>query len=90
MPTGTREEPDDFNEALMTVIRAKMGMLQMNTADLSRKTNIPRSTLSRIINSKRMPDLKQMRLIAIAIDMPMAQLFTAADEILAGRDPFKA
>ena len=88
MPTGTRDEPSEFTEALMTVIRAKMGMLQMNIADLSRDTEIPRSTLSRIVNSKRQPDLNQVRLIAIALKMPMAQLMTSADAILAGKDPF--
>jgi transcriptional regulator with XRE-family HTH domain len=88
MPTGSRPEPSDFNEALMTVIRAKMGMLQMNIADLSRETDIPRSTLSRIVNSKRQADIDQVRLIAIALKMPMAQLMTSADELLAGKDPF--
>lgn len=72
----------------MTVIRAKMGMLQMNIADLSRETDIPRSTLSRIVNSKRQADIDQVRLIAIALKMPMAQLMTSADELLAGKDPF--
>ena len=72
----------------MTVIRAKMGMLQMNIADLSRETDIPRSTLSRIVNSKRQPDLNQVRLIAIALKMPMAKMFASADEVLAGKDPF--
>lgn len=88
MPTGSRLEPSDFNEALMTVVRAKMGMLQMNIADLSRDTDIPRSTLSRIVNSKRQADIDQLRRIAIALKMPMAQLMTSADEILAGKDPF--
>lgn len=90
MPTGTREEPDAFTEALMTVIRAKMGMMNLNIADVARKTDIPRSTLSRVINSKRQPDLNQVRLIAIALNMPMAQLMTSADNIMAGKDPFDA
>jgi transcriptional regulator with XRE-family HTH domain len=89
MPTGTRDEPSEFTEALMTVIRAKMGMLQMNIADLSRKTEIPRSTLSRIVNSKRQADIDQIRVIAIALNMPMAQLMSSADDILAGKDPFQ-
>ena len=88
MPTGSREQPDAFTEALMTVIRAKMGMMQLSIADLARKTDIPRSTMSRIVNSKRQPDLNQVRLIAIALNMPMAQLMTSADAILAGKDPF--
>ena len=74
MPTGSKEQPDAFNEALMKVIRAKMGIMQLNIADLSRLTDIPRSTLSRIINTKRQPDINQIRLIAIALNLPMAQL----------------
>lgn len=73
----------------MTVIRGKMGMLNLNIADVSRKTDIPRSTLSRIINSKRQPDLNQVRLIAIALNMPMAKLMASADDIMAGKDPFQ-
>ncbi|MGY2747264.1 helix-turn-helix domain-containing protein [Arthrobacter sp. UYCu723] len=88
MPTGSKDQPDAFTDALMTVIRAKMGMLQLNIADVARLTEIPRSTLSRIVNSKRQPDLNQVRLIAIALNMPMSQLMASADEILAGKDPF--
>lgn len=75
----------------MTVIRAKMAMHKpvLNIADVSRKTGIPRSTLSRIVNSKRQPDLNQVRLIAIALNMPMAQLMASADDIMAGKDPFQ-
>lgn len=72
----------------MKVIRAKMGIMQLNIADLSRLTDIPRSTLSRIINNKRLPDLNQLRHIAIALNLPIAQLMSAADDILAGKDPF--
>jgi transcriptional regulator with XRE-family HTH domain len=88
MPTGSKDQPDAFTDALMTVVRAKMGMMQLNIADISRLTDIPRSTLSRIINSKRQPDLNQVRLISIAIKTPMAQLMASADEIMAGKDPF--
>jgi transcriptional regulator with XRE-family HTH domain len=88
MPTGSKEQPDDFNEALMKVIRAKMARQELNIADLSRLTDIPRSTLSRIINTRRQPDLKQLRLIAIALNQPIAQLMSAAEDVLAGKDPF--
>jgi transcriptional regulator with XRE-family HTH domain len=87
MPTGSKDHEDDFNEALMMVIRAKMGVQKMRTADLARTTDIPRSTLSRIVNGQRLPDLKQVRLIAIALEIPMAQLIGEADEVLAGRNP---
>lgn len=88
MPTGSKEQPDAFTEALMKVIRAKMGIMQLNIADVARLTDIPRSTLSRIVNAKRQPDLNEIRRIAIALKMPMAQLMGTADEILAGKDPF--
>lgn len=90
MPTGSREQPDAFTESLMKVVRAKMGIMQLNIADLSRLTDIPRSTLSRIINNKRQPDLNQIRQMAIALNLPMAQLMAAADDIMAGKDPFIA
>lgn len=87
MPTGSKDQPDEWNDALMMVIRARMGAKQMNIADVSRLTDIPRSTLSRIINSKRLPELNQVRKIAIALGEPMASLMTKADEVLAGKDP---
>lgn len=92
MPTGTREAPDAFTEALMAVVRAKMGMMRpsLTITDVSNKTGIPRSSLSRIISGKRQPDLNQVRLIAIAINMPMAQLVASAEDIMAGKDPFKS
>ena len=88
MPTGSKEQPDEFNEALMKVVRAKMGIMQLNIADLARAVDIPRSTLSRIVNNKRQPDLNQIRHIAIALNLPMAQLMQAAEDVLAGKDPF--
>jgi len=87
MPTGSKDHEDDFNEALMMVIRAKMGVQQVRTADLARMTDIPRSTLSRIVNGQRLPDLKQIRLISIALKVPMAQLMSEADAVLAGEEP---
>lgn len=74
----------------MKVVRAKMGILQLNIADLARLTEIDRSTLSRIVNNKRQPDLNQIRRIALALKLPMAQLMAAADDIMAGKDPFIA
>ena len=87
MPTGSKDHEDDFNEALMMVIRAEMGVQQMRTAELARITEIPRSTLSRIVNGQRLPDLKQVRLISIALQVPMASLMSRADEVLAGKKP---
>lgn len=88
MPTGSKDQPDAFTEALMVVVRSKMGATQINIADLARLTDIPRSTLSRIVNAKRMPELGQVRSIAIALEMPMSKLMTAADEVMAGKTPF--
>ena len=88
MPTGSKDQPDAFTEALMVVVRSKMGAMQINIADLSRLTDIPRSTLSRIVNAKRMPELGQVRGIAMALEIPIAKLMTAADDILAGKEQF--
>lgn len=72
----------------MVVVRSRMGAMQLNVADLGRLADIPRSSLSRIVSAKRMPELSQVRRIAIALDMPMAKLMTAADDVLAGKEPF--
>jgi len=72
----------------MVVVRSKMGAMQLNIADLARMTDIPRSTLSRIVNAKRMPELGQVRSIAVALGIPIAKLMTAADEVMAGKEPF--
>lgn len=88
MPTGSKDQPDAFTDALMVVVRSKMGAMQLNIADLARMTDIPRSTLSRIVNAKRMPELGQVRSIAVALGIPIAKLMTAADEVMAGKEPF--
>lgn len=88
MPTGSKDQPDAFSEAIFSVVRAKMGMMQLNIADISRLTEIPRSTLSRLINGKRQPDMPQLLKIARAIEMPLGQLISKAEELLAGKDPF--
>lgn len=88
MPTGSKDQPDAFSEAIFSVVRAKMGMMQLNIADISRLTDIPRSTLSRLINGKRQPDMPQLLKIARALNMPLGQLIAKAEELLAGKDPF--
>ena len=88
MPKGTDPQPDAFEDALMQVIRARMAMRNMNIADLSRAIGIPRPTVSRIINGKRAASLNQVRLMAIATETPMSSLMRAADNLLAGKDPF--
>jgi len=88
MPTGSKDQPDAFTDALMVVVRSRMGAMQLNIADLSRLTDIPRSTLSRIVNAKRMPELGQVRSIAVALNIPIAKLMTAADEVMNGQEPF--
>lgn len=88
MPTGSKDQPDAFTDALMVVVRSKMGALQLNIADLARMTAIPRSTLSRIVNAKRMPELGQVRAISVALGIPIAKLMTAADDVMEGKEPF--
>jgi len=88
MPTGTDPQPGDFSDALMQVVRARMAYLNLNITDVSEKSGIPRATLSRIVNNKRVAHLENLRGIAQAINMPMAQLFTAAERNLEGKDPF--
>ena len=88
MPTGSKPQPDAFSDALMRVIRAKIGFQQISIAELARMTEIHRVTLSRIINGQRDAELNQIRKISLALQIPMSQLMGAADDILAGKDPF--
>lgn len=88
MPSGSKDQPDAFSEAFFTVVRAKMGMMQLNITDISRRTDIPRATLSRLINGKRQPDMPQMMKIARALEMPLAQLVSKAEDLQAGKQPF--
>jgi len=88
MPTGTDPQPDAFEDALMQVVRARMAMIGLNIADLARLTDISRPTMSRIINGKRVASLNQIRRMCIAIDMPIASLMKAAENLLAGKNPF--
>jgi hypothetical protein len=88
MPTGSKPQPDAFSDALMRVIRAKIGYQQITITELAKLTDIHRVTLSRIINGQRDAELNQLRRISIALNIPMSQLMGAADDILAGKDPF--
>ena len=47
----------------------------INRSDLARRTGINVSTISRIINGKRVPDFKQAKKIADALEMPLDTLY---------------
>ena len=87
MPTGTDPQPGDFSEALMQEIRARMARMNINITELSEQSEIPRATLSRILNNKRVAHLENLRQIAKALKMPLSTLFTAAERTLEGKDP---
>lgn len=87
MPTGTQAEPDEFSKAVTTVIRVKMGMMERTKADIARRTNIPPSTLSRILNDQKLPDLTQTRLIAAACEIPLPHLMAYAEDVVGGSEP---
>jgi transcriptional regulator with XRE-family HTH domain len=87
MPTGTQPEPDDFSKALMTVIRLKMAMTEKSKADIARLTDIPRATLSRILNDQRIPNITQVRMIAEALEIPLSNLITYAEGVVEGGEP---
>ena len=47
----------------------------INRSDLARRTGINVSTISRIINGKRVPDFHQAKKIADALEMPLDVLY---------------
>ena len=88
MPTGSTKQPDAFTDALMGVIRSRISFQKISVAELARMTDIHRVTLSRVLNGQREAEMNQIRRISIALHIPMAQLIAAADDIVAGKDPF--
>lgn len=88
MPTGSKSQPNKFNDALNTVIRMKMAQLGYNITDLSTEADIPRPTLSRILSNHKDPELAQIQRIAIALKTPIARLMSAAEDLAANKDPF--
>lgn len=64
-------------------------MLNLTIADLARSADIPRPTLSRIVNGHKNADVDQIRRIAIGLGMSLAGLVTAADRMMEGNDPFE-
>lgn len=88
MPTGSKAQPNAFNDALNTVIRMKMQHRNYNISDLAREADIPRPTLSRILSNQKDPELSQIQRIAIALNIPIAKLMETAERLLAGKDPF--
>lgn len=47
----------------------------MSLTDLSILTKIPKTTLWRIENKKKSPNLNQLKLIAVALEIKMTDLF---------------
>lgn len=88
MPTGSKAQPDELNEALTKAIRGKMGPMGYNITALADASNIPRPTLSNILNNKKDPEFSQIQRIAGALKMRVSKLMAAAEAIRDGKDPF--
>jgi predicted transcriptional regulator len=67
----------------MKIIRARMDELGVTAADLSRKTDIPPPTLSKILNCKRLPLVSTVRSIILALDLTMPKVLGVADAAVA-------
>jgi transcriptional regulator with XRE-family HTH domain len=63
----------------MAVIRERMEELDCTAADLSRMTDIPPLTLSRILAGCTQPWIQQVRRIAIALKLSMGEFVTKAE-----------
>lgn len=82
MPTKKKPTPSALARAVTNVIRAEMGFQHVSQADISRRTDIPPGTLSRIIRGERQMDLDQFRLICGALRIPMSDVMAAAEEVM--------
>lgn len=88
MPTGSKSQPNAYNEALSTVIKMKMQQRSLNISDLAREADIPRPTLSRILSGHKDPELGHLQRIAMALNLPIAKMMDTATRLVEGKDPF--
>jgi transcriptional regulator with XRE-family HTH domain len=65
-----------------SIFREKMQGQELNIAELGRKVGIPRSTLSNLINDKKLPLMSQVRNISLALGVPLPHLIIEAERRL--------
>lgn len=66
---------------MKTRIKEIMQEKGISSVILAEKIDVSKVTVSNLINGKTMPSLKTMEDIAIALDVPMWQLFASPEEI---------
>lgn len=81
MVRGTKTEPDEENGCLMEVIRRRMDDLGLIQADLSRRTGIPHSTLSRILNNQKWPMVDAFHKITVALNVSKVRVVEEAEAL---------
>ncbi|MCM6776230.1 helix-turn-helix domain-containing protein [Nocardia sp. CDC159] len=69
-----------FTRAVASQLRAQLGVRKLRQADLVRATGIPKATLSSLLSGDTAIDLEQMRKIANALGIEVADIWTAAEQ----------
>lgn len=89
MPTGSKEQPDEFTRVLAEVIRTRMAYLGLNAADIARDTGISAPTLSRLFRAERIFDVSQVQKVAAVLKLPLSRLIAKAEDVASGKDIFQ-
>lgn len=89
MTRGIRPDVDDFDIALAALIRSVMARRDpaLTVTDLARKTGLPRTTLSKLVNGRTSMAVWQLREIADGLSVNAASLIERATRIADGTEP---
>jgi transcriptional regulator with XRE-family HTH domain len=71
-----------FRLALAAVLRARLGIVQLNPMDVARSIGVGYQTVRRIFAGDRDPTVHELRLIASFLDAPYEELIAQADRYL--------
>ena len=86
MPTENRPTPrraravTPLSVALAAEIRAEAARHRITNAELQRRTKIAKNVLGQIMDGTKAPDVVQLALIANALEVPLVDLFSAAED----------
>lgn len=88
MPTGTRPEPDTYEIALAGIVRMLMAGKQpaWSQSDLAKRTGIPQTTISRLLQPRTGMTVRQAKSIADALGVDLGNLMANAHSVAAGRE----
>ena len=78
MASGANPDPTELTIALAALLRARSGEMRINGSEIGRRTGIPQSTMSRIMNAKRAIYLEHLDLICQVLELDMGEALEEA------------